>query len=180
MIGDGKAFRQTDKALDRSLAEADLIILVRELVNELRGEREPVPDHEVRVVDDAAGRSASGARDGSSSAVHRRLPAIFKTRPRRGSYFTTIGSTPEIAAIWGDGQVFITGRDLAESLADITMAIQCGQPQSRARGFSRRNLYPPIGTVGLLSWRFQVASEAGLPIIPGALRGTRWMLRSDQ
>ena len=50
------------------------------------------------------------------------------------------------------GVLFIERFDLAESLADITTAINA-KPRSRACDFSRRNVYPPIGTVGLLSWR---------------------------
>ena len=72
----------------------------------------------------SAGRSASGAKDGWSSAAHPQLPAIFKTRPRHGSCFTTIGSTPEIAAIWPAARSSSLGASRTSSSGPVSTSIR--------------------------------------------------------
>jgi acyl carrier protein len=78
------------------------------------------------------------------------------------------------------GALFVERFDLAEGLADITAAIQ-------AAGRGRSLVIFPEGTFtrraalsGFFLGGFKIAAEAGLSVIPGTLRGTRSMLRSDQ
>ena len=78
------------------------------------------------------------------------------------------------------GVLFVERFDLAESLSDITAAIQ-------AAGRDRTLVIFPEGTFtrrpGLSAFflgGFKIAAEAGLPVFPGTLRGTRSMLRADQ
>jgi 1-acyl-sn-glycerol-3-phosphate acyltransferase len=78
------------------------------------------------------------------------------------------------------GAVFVERYDVAGSLADAdAIAEQAGQgrlfvffPEGT---FTRR-----AGLTGFYLGAFKVASEAGLPVVPGILCGTRSMLRGDQ
>ena len=78
------------------------------------------------------------------------------------------------------GVVFIERFDLAESLADITTAIDAASRDRVLVIFPEGTFTHRSGLLGFFLGGFKIASEAGLPIIPGALRGTRSMLRSDQ
>jgi 1-acyl-sn-glycerol-3-phosphate acyltransferase len=78
------------------------------------------------------------------------------------------------------GVLFIERYDLAESLADITTAINAASRDRVLVVFPEGTFTHRWGLLGFFLGGFKVASEAGLPIIPGALRGTRSMLRSDQ
>ena len=78
------------------------------------------------------------------------------------------------------GVLFIERYDLAESLADITTAINAASRNRVLVVFPEGTFTHRSGLLGFFLGGFKVASEAGLPIIPGALRGTRSMLRSDQ
>ena len=78
------------------------------------------------------------------------------------------------------GVLFIERYDLAESLADITTAINAASRDRVLVVFPEGTFTHRSGLLGFFLGGFKVASEAGLPIIPGALRGTRSMLRSDQ
>jgi acyl carrier protein len=78
------------------------------------------------------------------------------------------------------GALFVERYDVTGSLADAQAAI------AAARG-GRPIVFFPEGTftrrAGLTDFylgAFKVAAEAGLPVIPAAIRGTRSMLRSDQ
>jgi 1-acyl-sn-glycerol-3-phosphate acyltransferase len=78
------------------------------------------------------------------------------------------------------GALFVERFDLAEGLADLTAAAQvAGRGQSLVifpeGTFTRR-----AGLSGFFLGGFKIAAEAGLPVVPGTLRGTRAMLRSDQ
>ncbi len=78
------------------------------------------------------------------------------------------------------GVLFIERFDLAESLADITRAIGAARGD-RVLVISSEGIFTHRwGLLGFFLGGFKIASEAGLPIVPGALRGTRSMLRSDQ
>ena len=78
------------------------------------------------------------------------------------------------------GVVFIERFDLAKSLADITTAIDAASRDRVLVIFPEGTFTHRSGLLGFFLGGFKIASEAGLPIIPGALRGTRSMLRSDQ
>ena len=78
------------------------------------------------------------------------------------------------------GVLFIERFDLAESLADITTAIDAASRDRVLVIFPEGTFTHRSGLLGFFLGGFKIASEAGLPIVPGALRGTRSMLRSDQ
>ena len=78
------------------------------------------------------------------------------------------------------GVLFVERYDLAESLADITAAITAASRDRVLVIFPEGTFTHRSGLLGFFLGGFKVASEAGLPIIPGVLRGTRSMLRGDQ
>jgi 1-acyl-sn-glycerol-3-phosphate acyltransferase len=78
------------------------------------------------------------------------------------------------------GALFIERHDISGSLADADHAIA-------AAGQGRNIVFFPEGSftrrAGLSEFylgAFKVAAEAGLPVLPGVIHGTRLMLRSDQ
>jgi 1-acyl-sn-glycerol-3-phosphate acyltransferase len=78
------------------------------------------------------------------------------------------------------GALFVERYDISRSLADTERAIA-------AAGQGRNIVFFPEGSftrrAGLSEFylgAFKVAAEAGLPVLPGVIRGTRLMLRSDQ
>jgi 1-acyl-sn-glycerol-3-phosphate acyltransferase len=78
------------------------------------------------------------------------------------------------------GALFLDRYELAGSLADLERV-------TAAAGQGRPLVFFPEGTFtrrpglsGFYLGAFQVAAQAGLPVVPGVLRGTRSMLRSDQ
>jgi len=78
------------------------------------------------------------------------------------------------------GAHFVERYDVAGSLADA-------QAVTAAAGQERLIVFFPEGTfsrrAGLTDFylgAFRVAADAGLPVVPGAIRGTRSMLRADQ
>jgi 1-acyl-sn-glycerol-3-phosphate acyltransferase len=78
------------------------------------------------------------------------------------------------------GALFVERYDIGGSLADIDRAIAAaGQGRNIVffpeGGFTRR-----AGLSEFYLGAFKVAAEADLPVLPGIIRGTRSMLRSDQ
>jgi 1-acyl-sn-glycerol-3-phosphate acyltransferase len=78
------------------------------------------------------------------------------------------------------GAVFVDRYDVSSSLADTDSATVAAQ-------HGRNTVFFPEGTftrrAGLSEFylgAFKAAAEAGVPVVPGILRGTRSMLRSDQ
>ena len=78
------------------------------------------------------------------------------------------------------GALFVERYDVSASLADADAAIA-------AAGEGRNIVFFPEGTFtrrpglsGFYLGAFKVAAAAGLPVLPGIIRGTRTMLRSDQ
>ena len=78
------------------------------------------------------------------------------------------------------GALFVDRYDISASLADTDAIIA-------ATRLGRNIVYFPEGTFtrraglsGFYLGAFKVAAEAGLPVLPGVIRGTRSMLRSDQ
>ena len=78
------------------------------------------------------------------------------------------------------GVLFIERYDLAGSLADITTAIATASRDRVLVIFPEGTFTHRSGLLGFFLGGFKIASEAGLPIVPSALRGTRSMLRSKQ
>jgi 1-acyl-sn-glycerol-3-phosphate acyltransferase len=78
------------------------------------------------------------------------------------------------------GVLFVERYDLAESLADITTAIAAASRDRVLVIFPEGTFTHRSGLLGFFLGGFKIASEAGLPIVPGVLRGTRSMLRSGQ
>ncbi len=78
------------------------------------------------------------------------------------------------------GVLFVERYDLAESLADITTAINAASRDRVLVIFPEGTFTHRSGLLGFFLGGFKIASEASLPIIPGAIRGTRSMLRSNQ
>jgi acyl carrier protein len=78
------------------------------------------------------------------------------------------------------GVLFVERFELAESLADITAAIEAASRDRTLVVFPEGTFTHRTGLSGFFLGGFKIAAEAGLPVIPGTLRGTRSMLRSDQ
>ena len=78
------------------------------------------------------------------------------------------------------GVLFVDRYDLAASLADIATAIAAVGRDRLLVIFPEGTFTQRTGLSGFYLGGFKIAAEAGLPVIPGTLRGTRSMLRSDQ
>jgi 1-acyl-sn-glycerol-3-phosphate acyltransferase len=78
------------------------------------------------------------------------------------------------------GALFIERFDLTDSLADLE-AVQAAARQDRLLVFFPEGTFTRrAGLSGFYLGAFQVAAQAGLPVLPGILRGTRTMLRGEQ
>jgi 1-acyl-sn-glycerol-3-phosphate acyltransferase len=78
------------------------------------------------------------------------------------------------------GALFVQRFDLVESLADLTAAVAAAGRDRLLVVFPEGTFTRRPGLSGFFLGGFMIASEAGLPVVPGVLRGTRSMLRSDQ
>jgi 1-acyl-sn-glycerol-3-phosphate acyltransferase len=78
------------------------------------------------------------------------------------------------------GVLFVERYDLAGSLADIAAAIAAAGRDRILVIFPEGTFTRRSGLSGFYLGGFKIAAEAGLRVIPGVLRGTRLMLRSDQ
>jgi 1-acyl-sn-glycerol-3-phosphate acyltransferase len=78
------------------------------------------------------------------------------------------------------GVIFVERFDLAASLADIAAAIQAAGRHGSLVIFPEGTFTRRPGLSGFFLGGFKIAAEAGLSVVPGALRGTRSMLRADQ
>jgi 1-acyl-sn-glycerol-3-phosphate acyltransferase len=78
------------------------------------------------------------------------------------------------------GVLFLDRFDLAGSLADL-QEVRAAANQARLLVFFPEGTFTRrAGLSGFYLGAFRIASQAGLPVVPGILRGTRSMLRSDQ
>ena len=78
------------------------------------------------------------------------------------------------------GALFLQRFDLADGLADLE-AITAAARKGRLLVFFPEGTFTRRpGLSGFYSGAFRVAAQAGLPVVPGVLRGTRSILRSDQ
>ena len=78
------------------------------------------------------------------------------------------------------GALFVERYDLAGSIADLTEAVAAAGRERLLVVFPEGTFTRRPGLSGFYLGGFKVASEAGLPIIPGILRGARSMLRGGQ
>jgi 1-acyl-sn-glycerol-3-phosphate acyltransferase len=78
------------------------------------------------------------------------------------------------------GAVFVDRYDVSSSLADADSATVAAQHGRNIVFFPEGTFTRRAGLSEFYLGAFKVAAEAGIPIVPGILRGTRSMLRSDQ
>jgi 1-acyl-sn-glycerol-3-phosphate acyltransferase len=78
------------------------------------------------------------------------------------------------------GVLFVDRYDLAGGLADTAAATALAREGRVLVVFPEGTFTRQTGLLEFFTGAFKIASEAGLPVYPGVLRGTRSMLRSDQ
>jgi 1-acyl-sn-glycerol-3-phosphate acyltransferase len=78
------------------------------------------------------------------------------------------------------GVLFLDRYELADSLADLESVTAAAQQKRLLVFFPEGTFTRRAGLSGFYLGAFQVAAQAKLPVLPGILRGTRSMLRSDQ
>ena len=78
------------------------------------------------------------------------------------------------------GAIFLERYDLSGSLADTEVATDAARLGRLLVIFPEGTFTRRPGLLGFYLAPFKIACEAGLPVLPGALRGTRSMLRADQ
>ncbi len=78
------------------------------------------------------------------------------------------------------GTLFVERFDTSASLADTESAIAAVRQGRNIVFFPEGAFTRRAGLSEFYLGAFKVAAEAGLPIVPGVIRGTRSMLRSDQ
>jgi 1-acyl-sn-glycerol-3-phosphate acyltransferase len=78
------------------------------------------------------------------------------------------------------GALFVERYDLSGSLADTESAVAAARRGRNIVFFPEGTFTRRAGLSEFYLGAFKVAAEAGLPVVPGILRGTRSMLRSDQ
>ena len=78
------------------------------------------------------------------------------------------------------GTLFVERYDLSGSLADTAAATKVAREGRLLVIFPEGTFTRRPGTSGTSPRPFQIACDANLPVIPGVIRGTRSMLRSDQ
>ncbi|MGO9485773.1 MAG: 1-acyl-sn-glycerol-3-phosphate acyltransferase [Rhodomicrobium sp.] len=78
------------------------------------------------------------------------------------------------------GTLFVERFDTSASLADTESAIAAARQGRNIVFFPEGAFTRRAGLSEFYLGAFKVAAEAGLPVVPGIIRGTRTMLRSDQ
>jgi 1-acyl-sn-glycerol-3-phosphate acyltransferase len=78
------------------------------------------------------------------------------------------------------GALFVERHDISGSLADTDRAITVAGEGRNLVFFPEGSFTRRAGLSEFYLGAFKVAAEAGLPVLPGVIRGTRLMLRSDQ
>ena len=78
------------------------------------------------------------------------------------------------------GVLFVERFDVASSLADTEALIGAARQGRNLVFFPEGTFTRRAGLSGFYLGAFKIAAEAGLPVVPGILRGTRSMLRGDQ
>jgi 1-acyl-sn-glycerol-3-phosphate acyltransferase len=78
------------------------------------------------------------------------------------------------------GTLFVQRYDTSASLADTDKAIAVARQGRNIVFFPEGSFTRRAGLSEFFLGAFKVAAEAGVPIVPGVIRGTRSMLRGDQ
>src|ERR1035437_6155864 len=78
------------------------------------------------------------------------------------------------------GTLFVDRYDIIGSLADTEDVIVAARQGRNIVYFPEGTFTRRPGLSGFYLGAFKVAAEASLPVLPGIIRGTRSMLRSDQ
>ena len=78
------------------------------------------------------------------------------------------------------GALFVERYDISASLADTDAVIATARQGRNIVYFPEGTFTRRSGLSGFYLGAFKVAAEAGLPVLPGIIRGTRSMLRSNQ
>lgn len=78
------------------------------------------------------------------------------------------------------GTPFVERYDVASSLADTESLVTLARQGRILVFFPEGTFTRRVGLSGFYLGAFKVAAEANLPVLPGALRGTRSMLRGEQ
>jgi 1-acyl-sn-glycerol-3-phosphate acyltransferase len=78
------------------------------------------------------------------------------------------------------GVLFVERHDVSGSLSDTGRAVATARRGRNIVFFPEGSFTRRAGLSEFYLGAFKVAAEAGLPVLPGILRGTRLMLRSDQ
>lgn len=78
------------------------------------------------------------------------------------------------------GSLFVERFELSESVADAQMLADAARGGTSLVFFPEGTFTRKAGLAGFHLGAFRVASEAGVPVVPGAICGTRSLLRSNQ
>jgi 1-acyl-sn-glycerol-3-phosphate acyltransferase len=78
------------------------------------------------------------------------------------------------------GIPFVERYDMSSSLADAEALIALARQGRVLVFFPEGTFTRRAGLSGFYLGAFKIAAEAGLPVLPGTIRGTRSLLRSDQ
>jgi 1-acyl-sn-glycerol-3-phosphate acyltransferase len=78
------------------------------------------------------------------------------------------------------GVQFVERFDIAGSLADVAALVAAARSGRNLVFFPEGTFTRRAGLSGFYLGAFKIAAEAGLAVVPGALRGTRSMLRGEQ
>ena len=78
------------------------------------------------------------------------------------------------------GALFVERYDLAGGFSDTAAATACAHEGRLVVVFPEGTFTRQPGLLQFFTGAFKIASEAGVPVYPGVLRGTRSILRSDQ
>jgi 1-acyl-sn-glycerol-3-phosphate acyltransferase len=78
------------------------------------------------------------------------------------------------------GVLFLERFELADSLADLESMAATARQERLLVFFPEGTFTRRAGLSGFYLGAFRVAAQAGLPVVPGILRGTRSMLRGEQ
>jgi 1-acyl-sn-glycerol-3-phosphate acyltransferase len=78
------------------------------------------------------------------------------------------------------GALFVERYDVGGSLADTEAIIAAARQGRNIVYFPEGTFTRRPGLSGFYLGAFKIAADAGMPVLPGIIRGTRSMLRSDQ
>lgn len=78
------------------------------------------------------------------------------------------------------GVAFVERNEISESLADTEKLRNLAKSNRRLAVFPEGTFSGKTGLAAFHLGAFKIASETGLPIVPGVINGTRTMLRGDQ